>query len=79
MSISQDDANEATARGAFVLCLDVPPGISFGIDYMTWTVGDRFRGVKMVPPGVHFIYTRSVFDCAASTNVHGDALKRIDF
>ena len=59
-----------------MLCLDVPPGISFGIDYMTWTVGDRFRGVKMVPPGVHFIYTRSVFLLRGIyTFIHRAALK----
>lgn len=55
---TQEEANELNRLGASILCLDVPPGISFGIDYMSFTVGERFRGVKMIPPGVHFVYTR---------------------
>jgi len=28
----------------------------FGIDYSAWTVGPRFMGVKLVPPGLHYVY-----------------------
>ncbi|CAG0912816.1 unnamed protein product [Notodromas monacha] len=45
--------------GTFVL-LDVPVGTEFGIDMNTWNVGDKFRGVKMIPPGLHFIYYSAV-------------------
>jgi len=46
--------------GCTVLCLDCPEGILFGIDYSAWAVGPKFMGVKLVPPGLHFIY------CSAS-------------
>jgi A1 cistron-splicing factor AAR2 len=48
---------EEAAEYAAILCLDVPAGITFGIDYMNWTTGERFQGVKLVPPGVHFVFT----------------------
>lgn len=52
------DANELNKRGGTILCLDVPPGTTFGLDCMSWTTGDRFKGVKMIPPGVHYVWCR---------------------
>ncbi|XP_021272031.1 protein AAR2 homolog [Numida meleagris] len=43
-------------EGAAIIVLDVPEGTEFGIDYNSWAVGPRFRGVKMIPPGVHFVH-----------------------
>lgn len=43
-------------HGCTVLCLDCPEGILFGIDYSAWAVGPKFMGVKLIPPGLHFIY-----------------------
>ncbi|XP_042742586.1 protein AAR2 homolog [Lagopus leucura] len=43
-------------EGAAVVVLGVPEGTEFGIDCNSWTAGPRFRGVKMVPPGVHFVH-----------------------
>nr|XP_006813095.1 PREDICTED: LOW QUALITY PROTEIN: protein AAR2 homolog [Saccoglossus kowalevskii] len=73
----KDDKEEAsmdpkTARklfdeGAMLVFLDVPAGTEFGIDYNSWTVGTRFRGVKMIPPGLHFIYYSAISQ--GSTNV----------
>ena len=42
--------------GGFVIVLDFPEGSEFGIDLNTWTTGPNFKGVKMIPPGVHFVY-----------------------
>ncbi|XP_015736759.1 protein AAR2 homolog isoform X1 [Coturnix japonica] len=52
-------------EGAAVIVLGVPEGTEFGIDYSSWTVGPRFRGVKMVPPGVHFVH------CSAARSAGG--------
>ncbi|XP_024997955.2 protein AAR2 homolog isoform X1 [Gallus gallus] len=52
-------------EGAAVVVLGVPEGTEFGIDYNSWTVGPRFRGVKMVPPGVHFVH------CSAARTAGG--------
>lgn len=36
--------------------LNFPAGLEFGIDYKSWIVGSKFIGLKMIPPGIHFIY-----------------------
>ena len=47
-------------EGATLILLDVPQGTEFGIDYTSWNVGPRFKGVKMVPPGLHFLFYSAV-------------------
>ncbi|KAK2170133.1 hypothetical protein LSH36_4g11051 [Paralvinella palmiformis] len=47
-------------KGAIFILLDVPVGTEFGIDYNSWEVGPNFKGVKMIPPGIHFVYYSSV-------------------
>eukprot|EP01111_Echinosteliopsis_oligospora_P004123 TRINITY_DN1651_c0_g1_i1.p1 TRINITY_DN1651_c0_g1~~TRINITY_DN1651_c0_g1_i1.p1 ORF type:complete len:389 (+),score=108.78 TRINITY_DN1651_c0_g1_i1:121-1287(+) len=44
-----------TQNFATILCLDVPKGTEFGIDHATWSVGPLFKGIKMIPPGIHYI------------------------
>lgn len=48
------------SEGATLIVLNVPEGTEFGIDYFSWNVGPRFKGVKMIPPGLHFIYYSAV-------------------
>jgi len=50
------EVERLTEQGCSVLCLDCPQNILFGIDYSAWTVGPKFMGVKLIPPGLHFIY-----------------------
>jgi len=47
-------------EGATFVLLDMPPGTEFGIDMNSWNTGERFKGVKMIPPGIHFVYYSSV-------------------
>ncbi|CAG5134956.1 unnamed protein product [Candidula unifasciata] len=42
-------------QGAMFIIMDFPEGAEFGIDYNSWIVGPNFKGVKMIPPGIHFI------------------------
>uniref|UniRef100_A0A8R1XSJ1 Protein AAR2 homolog n=1 Tax=Onchocerca volvulus TaxID=6282 RepID=A0A8R1XSJ1_ONCVO len=49
-------ANHLYENGAFMIFLDVPQTTEFGIDYKSWHVGPKFLGLKMIPPGVHFIF-----------------------
>lgn len=65
-------ARELFERGGFLILLDLPEGSEFGIDYNSWTVGPNFKGVKMIPPGIHFIYYSSV-------SKEGSAAPRIGF
>lgn len=52
-------------EGATLVLLGVPEGTELGLDYKSWQVGPRFRGVKMIPPGIHFLHYSSA---NASTN-----------
>lgn len=56
--MDQETAKVLFKEGAVLLLLDMPEGSEFGIDYNSWTTGPKFRGVKMIPPGLHFIYYR---------------------
>uniref|UniRef100_A0A671NY99 Protein AAR2 homolog n=1 Tax=Sinocyclocheilus anshuiensis TaxID=1608454 RepID=A0A671NY99_9TELE len=54
------DMDPEVARGLFeegatLVLLGVPQGSVLGLDYKTWTLGPWFRGVKMIPPGLHFL------------------------
>lgn len=51
-----DLARKLFFEGATLVILGVPEGTEFGIDLNSWEAGPRFRGVKMVPPGLHFIH-----------------------
>lgn len=62
---TNDDIDPDTARILFENCPiliveDMPIGTEFGIDMNVFRVGKKFRGVKMIPPGMHYIYTSSV-------------------
>lgn len=55
------DAEAAQAlllQGAVALVQGVPVGCEFGLDYRSWRTAARFRGVKMLPPGLHLFFTR---------------------
>ena len=54
--IDQDLAQRLFKEGAMLVMLEVPEGTEVGIDYNSWRAGSRFHGVKMIPPGVHFVY-----------------------
>jgi A1 cistron-splicing factor AAR2 len=41
---------------ARLLVLDFPQGHEFGIDWMSWQVGDQFAGINNIPIGYHFVY-----------------------
>jgi A1 cistron-splicing factor AAR2 len=42
-----------------VLLLDLPPQALGGIDLLSFTTAPRFRGIKNVPPGLHFVFAAS--------------------
>lgn len=43
-------------RGGVLYITDPPPTLDFGIDCMHYETGNKFRGVSMVPKGLHFVY-----------------------
>lgn len=70
--MDQGTASQLFEEGAFVLVLDVPEQTEFGIDLSSYKTAENFRGVKMIPPGVHFLFT-------ASQGAYGDSAPRVGF
>lgn len=56
--MDQETANVLFEEGATVVFRDMPEGSEFGMDFNSWNVGPNFRGMKMIPPGIHFVYYR---------------------
>jgi A1 cistron-splicing factor AAR2 len=59
-SVDPDVARRLFEEGAFFFFLDVPEKTEFGVDCSSWNVGEKFKGMKMIPPGIHFLYYRCV-------------------
>ena len=57
--MDQDTVLRLLLEGAFVVFLDVPPALEFGIDLNVWHV-QKFAGMKMIPPGFHVLYYSTV-------------------
>lgn len=56
VDMDPDVARRLFEEGAFLVLLGVPQGTELGIDCKSWQVGPRFKGVKMIPPGMHFLH-----------------------
>ncbi|KAJ4823628.1 hypothetical protein Tsubulata_032163, partial [Turnera subulata] len=54
-----ETALELVKQGASLLLIDVPQYTLIGIDTQLFTVGPAFKGIKMIPPGPHFVYYSS--------------------
>ncbi|WOL02859.1 hypothetical protein Cni_G11578 [Canna indica] len=54
--MDQEAALDLVKKGATLLLLDVPQFTLFGIDTQMFSVGPLFKGMKMIPPGTHFVY-----------------------
>ncbi|PNX77912.1 protein AAR2, partial [Trifolium pratense] len=52
-------ALELVKTGATLLFLDVPQHTLVAIDTQMFFVGPAFKGIKMIPPGTHFVYYSS--------------------
>ncbi|KAI4307626.1 hypothetical protein L6164_030794 [Bauhinia variegata] len=54
-----ETALELVQHGVTLLLLDVPQYTLVGIDTQMFSVGPAFKGIKMIPPGPHFVYYSS--------------------
>ncbi|CAD6211775.1 GSCOCG00003826001-RA-CDS [Cotesia congregata] len=54
--MTQEVAKVLFKKGGTLVVMDMPPGTDFGIDLKSWTTGSNFKGIKMIPPGLHFIH-----------------------
>lgn len=59
-SIEMDQAlaKRLLVEGAVLVVLNVPIGTEFGIDLKSWNTADYFKGIKMIPPGFHYVHYR---------------------
>ncbi|KAG2253382.1 hypothetical protein Bca52824_083518 [Brassica carinata] len=57
--MDSEKALELVKHGATLLFLDVPQHTLIGIDTQMFTVGTAFKGTKMIPPGIHFVFYSS--------------------
>lgn len=60
MEMSPDDARVLFDNGGVLLVLNLPIGTIFGIDMKIYQVAENFRGLKMIPPGFHFVHYSAV-------------------
>lgn len=70
--MDQRTAQKLYEEGAIFIFLEVPEGTEFGIDMKSWNTGEKFRGVKMIPPGIHYIFYSGV-------STFGDTAPRTGF
>lgn len=58
IEIDQDLAKRMLIEGGTLVFLGVPQGTEFGIDLKSWNTDENFRGMKMIPPGLHYVFYR---------------------
>ena len=51
----EEEATAAFGEMGVLLILDAPQGLQFGIDNMSWKIGNKFKGIKLIPLGTHII------------------------
>ncbi|KAG4953390.1 hypothetical protein JHK87_038984 [Glycine soja] len=54
-----ETALELVKHGVTLLLLDVPQYTLVAVDTQMFSVGPAFKGIKMIPPGIHFVYYSS--------------------
>ncbi|KAL6587836.1 hypothetical protein OROMI_000814 [Orobanche minor] len=54
-----ETALEFVKHGATIILLDVPQYTLIGVDTQMFSSGPNFKGIKMIPPGIHFVYYSS--------------------
>ncbi|XP_011872742.1 PREDICTED: protein AAR2 homolog [Vollenhovia emeryi] len=72
MEMDQRVAQALLAQGATLVLLDMPAGTDVGIDIKSWSVGQNFKGIKMIPPGIHFVHY-------SAANEFGELAPRVGF
>ncbi|XP_068631110.1 protein AAR2 homolog [Battus philenor] len=58
--MDQETAKKLLVEGGTFVFLGVPQETQFGIDMQCWNTDEDFRGIKMIPPGLHYIHYSAV-------------------
>ena len=49
-------SSSSSSTGTVLIIPDVPLGLDFGINCISFETGPKFRGISMIPQGLHFVY-----------------------
>ena len=60
VEMSPEEARILFDNGSVLIVLNLPIGTVFGIDMKVYLVAENFRGLKMIPPGFHFIHYSAI-------------------
>ena len=52
-AFTEDDVKK---RSVIMVLGSMPRGSEFGIDCKIWKIGDKFKGIAAVPPGIHYLH-----------------------
>lgn len=75
---SMSDTEEAAPEGQLqgggtLLLLRTPPQLLVGLDMAQWRVGKKFRGIRAIEPGCHFLHwTESCSGAPADSDASGE-------
>ncbi|XP_050343438.1 protein AAR2 homolog [Nymphalis io] len=58
--MDQETAKKLLVEGGTFVFLGVPHETQFGIDMQCWNTDEDFRGIKMIPPGLHYVHYSAV-------------------
>mmetsp|Transcript_25938 Transcript_25938/g.24785 ORF Transcript_25938/g.24785 Transcript_25938/m.24785 type:complete len:548 (+) Transcript_25938:396-2039(+) len=51
-----ENEDSRSGSGSVLIIPDVPIGLDFGINCLSFETGPKFRGMSMIPQGLHFVY-----------------------
>ena len=56
--IPQELAQQLFDKGAILVMTNLPSHLllEFGIDFNAWQTGPKFKGLKLIPPGLHYVH-----------------------
>ncbi|XP_059062410.1 protein AAR2 homolog [Achroia grisella] len=58
--MDQETAKKLLVEGGTFVFLGVPEETQFGIDMQCWNTEEDFRGIKMIPPGLHYVHYSAI-------------------
>ena len=55
-SVTEFTEDDVKKRSVIMVLGSMPRGSEFGIDCKIWKIGDKFKGIAAVPPGIHYLH-----------------------
>lgn len=52
----QELAQKLFNECGFLIIQDCPSKLEFGVDFKSWTIAEKFLGLKLIPPGIHYFF-----------------------